>query len=366
MLGVFRNHRKRKVAGRFQLRLEVLEDRAGPSAFPLATMGDSITASYIGQFQGSLGDRSWTDQFHSLRANLINIYNNAVSGATSTNVVNNQMATAASEVKNGTVHDVVLIIGGNDAKNDAVSLSVGVYGSFINTLVSNIKTIVNTVEAAGTVHMAVATVPDIAVSPLVQSLIPFFLLPNVSNGIAQANSQIKSFCAGLHIPVIDLFNFSHLLNSPLKMGGTTTTDEFAPDFFHPATPPQGLLGNSVIKAFQLGYGESLAGIAMSDQTILDEVPISHPPGTSYFNVSPYIIYSGTKTASLLIATVPAPSTTASNTPAIASNAAAHAFQTFAQTTARAVVDAAFVSGSHSKTMAASQALFNSQLGQILD
>jgi hypothetical protein len=66
-------------------------------------------------------------------------------------------------------------------------------------------------------------------------------------------------------------------------------DFYAPDGFHPATVPQGLLGNAVLEAFAAAYDSRVARFRLTDQQLLDEAGIPHAPGHSYFDVSPYVL-----------------------------------------------------------------------------
>ena len=73
------------------------------------------------------------------------------------------------------------------------------------------------------------------------------------------------------------------------MGGVPVPDFYAPDGFHPATVPQGLLGNAVLGAFAMAYDPSIARFRLTDQQLQDEAAIPHAPGHTYFDVSPYVL-----------------------------------------------------------------------------
>jgi hypothetical protein len=91
------------------------------------------------------------------------------------------------------------------------------------------------------------------------------------------------------VPVIDLAGLGRLAEAPLVVGGVPVPDFYAPDGFHPATVPQGLLGNAVLEAFAAAYDPRIARFRLTDQQLLDEAGIPHGPGHSYFDVRPYVL-----------------------------------------------------------------------------
>ncbi len=144
--------------------------------------------------------------------------------------------------------------------------------------------------AAGDVRLAVGTVPDVTLTPSFQQLVPFGspLQQEIAGAIAAANVQIEVFAAAEGMPVIDLAGLGRLAEAPLVVGGVPVPDFYAPDGFHPATVPQGLLGNAVLEAFA-AYDPRIAHFRLTDQQLLDEAGIPHGPGHSYFDVSPYVL-----------------------------------------------------------------------------
>ena len=94
------------------------------------------------------------------------------------------------------------------------------------------------------------------------------------------------------MPVIDLAGLGRLAEAPLVVGGVPVPDFYAPDGYHPATVPQGLLGNAVLEAFAGAYDPRIARFRLTDQQLLDEAGIAHAPGHSYFDVSPYVLLPG--------------------------------------------------------------------------
>src|SRR5262249_46298066 len=67
--------------------VEQLEDRAQPSVFTFAVMGDSISTNYSGT-RASDGDLSWVQLLRSLRSASVQIDDYAQDGATSATVAN--------------------------------------------------------------------------------------------------------------------------------------------------------------------------------------------------------------------------------------------------------------------------------------
>jgi hypothetical protein len=118
------------------------------------------------------------------------------------------------------------------------------------------------------------------------------LQQEIAGAVAAANVRIEDFAAAEGMPVIDLAGLGTLAEAPLAVGGAQVPDFYAPDGFHPATVPQGLLGNAVLEAFAGAYDPAIARFRLTDQQLLDEAGLPHAPGHSYFDVSPYILLPG--------------------------------------------------------------------------
>jgi hypothetical protein len=100
---------------------------------------------------------------------------------------------------------------------------------------------------------------------------------------------VKSGCV---VPnVIDLAGLGQLAESPLDLGGVPVPTFYAPGGFHPSTAAQGILGNTILDAFATAYDPGLSRFELTDQQILDDAGIAHPPGHSFYNVRPYVLYS---------------------------------------------------------------------------
>jgi lysophospholipase L1-like esterase len=266
---------------------------------PLATrrvsagaMGDDVTAPYAGQPYGSAGDRSWVEQFRAVEPTSVILYDKAVVGATAATVVSGgQATTVAGLVSTHKVAATTLIVGSNDVFNNLTTIFAGNFAPLVSAVVPNVESAIKTVAAAGKVPQAIGNIPDVGVTPYFRSQITSdpTLLADVTSAVTQANQQIQAFAAVRGIPVIDLFGLSHLTVNPITMGGVQTSAFYAPDGLHPSTVLQGLLADSILQAFYAGYGTNIAAYRLSDQQILTEAHITFPPGTSYFDITPYVM-----------------------------------------------------------------------------
>jgi hypothetical protein len=87
-----------------------------------------------------------------------------------------------------------------------------------------------------------------------------------------------------------LFSFRRPSGSPSTRRRCQTATSVRPvRRFHPATVPQGLLGNAVLEAFAAAYDPRIARFRLTDQQLLDEAGVPHAPGHTYFDVSPYVL-----------------------------------------------------------------------------
>jgi lysophospholipase L1-like esterase len=272
------------------------------SATPLrlAVIGDSLSASYAGELWGAAGDQSWTTQLQTLRSHQITIQNEAFAGATTNSLFHSEAGQAAQVppvaklVSQHAVDAVVIIIGSNDILQDVPLLATDpakFVSTFVTTVVTNVETAILTIAAAGHTKEVLGNVPDATVTPAFQQFVPPAAIPVVQQAIQLADQQIDAFAAAHEIPVADLYSLSHLLNSPLKLGGVTVTNLYAPDFFHPGTVGQGLLANTVLAALHQGYDVNTHKLRLTDQQILDEAHIAHAPGKTYFDVSPFVLFT---------------------------------------------------------------------------
>jgi lysophospholipase L1-like esterase len=285
---------------RVTLGVETLGARVVPSATPLrlAVMGDSLSASYAGQPYGAAGDLSWVTQLQNVDHNRIVIHDEAFPGATSDSLLQGpggdpgQVAPVVNLVARHQVDAVVLLIGANDIDQDAPLLATDparFVSTFVSTVVTNVETAIQKVEAAGHALVVVGNVPDVTVTPAFQAFVPPAAIPVVQQAITLANQQIDAFAAGHGIPVVDMYGLTHILDQSLHYGDTTVTNLYAPDFFHPNTVAQGILADSVLNAIHEGYDLNVRDLRLSDQQVLDEAHVTHPRGHTYFDVSPFVL-----------------------------------------------------------------------------
>jgi lysophospholipase L1-like esterase len=284
-------------------RVEQLEIREVPAVLNLATLGDSLTAAYpTSAPYGANGDHSWTQQLQDLRYGKMHVENLAVPGATSDDVLAQQARPAATLVAEGKVDYVSLIVGANDVFTHLPTIFVSGPGAFIQSyagdVANNVARTVDIVTSAGDAGMVIGNVPDVAGTPAFQvfvgqtfgSYAPW-VLQATSAAIVQANARIQAIATADGIPVVDLYHLSHDAAAGLTVGGHIA-NPYAPDFFHPNTIAQGIIGNSMLEALHVAYHTPLQPLRLSDQEILAEVGIaaatSHP--RSYFDVSPYVVF----------------------------------------------------------------------------
>jgi len=284
--------------------VELLEIREVPAILNLATLGDSLTAPYpTTSPYGVNGDHSWTQQLQDLRGGKVQIENLAVPGATSDDVVANQAAPAAALVADGRVEYVSLIVGANDVFTHLPTIFIAGPAAFIQSyagdVASNVARTVDVVTSAGHVGMVVGNVPDVTTTPAFQVFVgqtfgnfATWVMQATSAAIVQANSQIQAIAAADGIPVVDLYHLSQDAAAGLTVGGVQIANPYAPDYFHPNTISQGIIGNTILDALHVAYHTPVQPLRLSDQEILAEVGIAAAttqPRT-YFDVSPYVVF----------------------------------------------------------------------------
>lgn len=267
----------------------------------VGTMGDSLTdpyANYTGAFNpqtglpfwGYAGDKNWVEQFQALRGSQITIFNPARAGATSLDLLaQNQHTAVANQIQMGNLQHAALIVGAND-----VLAFLGGNPVPLGTLAGNLRTALDTVQAAGSVSVVLGNVPNLAATPLFQALYTPVQLAGIQAVVQGANQQISLVAQERGLPVIDLFALSGVATGPLTIGGTTLSplQLFAPELFHPGTVLQGLLANTYLEAEYRAYGTDVSALRLSDQEILALAGLPTQPGTSYFDVSPYVQLNG--------------------------------------------------------------------------
>jgi len=302
-----RKPRRRGTPGRTPLGVETLGDRVLLSATPLrlAVLGDSLSAPYPPPGPnnpppnyGSAGDLSWVQQLPNLDGHRIVLHDEAFPGATSNSLLQSeaghaaQVPAAVDLIARHQVDALVLLIGANDVDKDLPLLATdaaGFVSTFVSTVVPKVETAAATVAAAGHVKLVIGNVPDVTVTPGFRVAVPKAATPVVEQAITLANEQIAAFAAAHDLPLVDTFDLTHLLNRPVNLGGVTITNLYSPDFFHPNTVGQALLGNTILEAFHEGYDLNVRSLRLSDQQILNEARVAHHRGRSYFDVKPFVV-----------------------------------------------------------------------------
>lgn len=261
----------------------------------IVTLGDSITDTYIGK-PYAVGNLSWTDQLKFFRNGSINITNLALAGTTSTTLLSQGQDTlAATLIHNGTTPLATLIIGANDIGNFLAGVGPQNPSTVVANLLANVNTAVSTLEAAGNVKLVLGNVPDIGVTPYVKGLLATFptaqaqAIAGVITSMTQAaNQQIAALAQAYHIPVVSLYALNNLSQAPLILGGMDVSgDLYGPDGFHPSSLGAGILANSILDAFRLGYGIDTSSLRLSDQLLLGEANLSSS-GTTSLNTNSFV------------------------------------------------------------------------------
>jgi lysophospholipase L1-like esterase len=268
--------------------LSFLPSPTQAAAIRMAVMGDSISAGSGGNWIGQLG-KSFPGA--------ITFQNKAVGGATTDTVISGQLNAVKTLATNSQIDNSTLIIGGNNflSQNALVGILGGNPTPYINNYFNDVKQIIDTIAAAGpNVHQVFANMPDVTVTPLVQSYAaqtddPALALSLLSAAIQQTNALANAYALSHNVPVIDMYSASHLFGSlsTYTMAGHTFTTAFANDGFHPAGWVQGLLANMVDTAYNLRWNQGLP--ILSDQQIVANQGFTPTGATSYTNVTPYIL-----------------------------------------------------------------------------
>lgn len=258
------------------------------AAVRIGVMGDSISAG-----AGS----NWVGQLSKAFPSAITFQNKAQGGATTDSIISGgQLATMTGLAKNGQVDISVLIIGGNNATQGALSIySSGSPTAFINNYVNDVKLIIDTIATANPgVKQVFGNMPDVTKTELVQEEaakmgITPAQLQILSDAIGEADRQANAYALSKGIPVLDMYGASDLIltQSAFPLGGATFTTPFASDGFHPAVWVQGLLGNMVTTALNLQYDMNLP--QLSDQQIAKNAGKVPNSATTYYDVTPFIL-----------------------------------------------------------------------------
>lgn len=216
-------------------------------------------------------------------------FNWALSGATSTDMINEELPGLLKQVHSHQVRIVWMFIGGNDYASLLTSADPESALSSVQTTVwDNIKEAATKILAAsGGAHVVIANLPDFDLLPQGRTLladgVPSLAL-NVVDGTEHAiNNDIASFAKSN--PRALVADFSSMANSLLKgnsfkvdgrtislsQDGDVPTDAFLADGVHPGTVVQAEIANLFINTVDKGLGLTIS--PFSPKQILDAAGI---------------------------------------------------------------------------------------------
>jgi phospholipase/lecithinase/hemolysin len=270
---------------------------------PVGTLGDSYTDEYQFYPPDQSHARNWVEMLHALRA--VNFgpftlkslgeprdqgfsYNWARAGATSNDMIANQLPGLTSQVASGQIRYAWIFIGGNDFAFFLEGVQAGLIppAAVPSTLLqvstaveTNFTTAVDTLLAANpNVKLVVSTLPDITIQPIIQQLAKdpqvAPLINAVSQAIAHYNGLIHQIAAAnpSRIAVVDLAGTANQLiqegaatGGALPFGGTTITlttgddfhNFFLADGIHIGTVGQGIIADLFALAVDTHFNAGL-------------------------------------------------------------------------------------------------------------
>ena len=321
------------------LRVEELERRQllAPVLTGIGVIGDSYTVER--------GGNNWTEQLAAMRQ--LNFgpatpaiwyqthfldYAYVLDGTPLTMNTNGALAALANQVAEDNVTLIYLDGVGRDfaARYGHMyrgELAGDELAAFTDSVIANLRTALETLSSAGDVRFVLENVGDLGVTPFILTNTWNFLglapgdVPNplkmqlVTDAIEAANVQIQRLADEWGFPVVDQFalmneilgnpnnppvvgGFALNVNWPNRVGGWV--DVVDPlglwvDLQHVNPIPQGIKANAFLEAIRQAYKVDVA--ALSDQEILQysygRAGQTPPPmhGTSYFDISGYVIYN---------------------------------------------------------------------------
>jgi hypothetical protein len=274
-------------------------DKAAPR-ITVGALGDSDTDEYRFYPPDRNHARNWVEILANTRGIDFGSFSNAnrgvpraqgfasnwaESGATSTDMVNNQLPGLAQQVRSGHIQAAWIFIGDNDflyllqsAQSGQISAQAfpQALAQTEATAQANFDTAVNTLLAANPrVRLVVSTVPDVSILPIVQSGATTSQLQAAvsatSQAIAQYNAHIQSIASGNgRIAVVDLAGMANQLaqasasnDGAVSFGGATISlttpgddyrDFFLADGLHIGTVGQGIIADAFINAIDSQFG----------------------------------------------------------------------------------------------------------------
>ena len=231
-------------------------------------------------------------------------YNWARGGADSaTLLTQGQHTGVAGQASANAVGYAVLAIGGNDFQPGVNGPYFNIYNgawsasqiqSYVHQSISNVETALAAVRAAG-VSVVLANVIDAGPTPLITTYYPSAAnRDRVTAAIRSVNAGLKSLAQKYQVPLVDWFALGAVilgpntnLHSTLKLGNVTInlrasdpgppnskpTNAFVSDGFHPNTVLQGIMANTILQAFDSGYGADAP--LFSEQELLNQSLITY-------------------------------------------------------------------------------------------
>ena len=162
--------------------------------------------------------------------------------------------------------------------------------NFTTNVANNINDTLDFISTAGDVGFVVSNIPDVTITPAYAGANPFILF-TLQSAVTSANAQIEAIAAAREIPMIDLYELSHLTLAPFNIGQVEITNLYAADGFHPNTVAQGVLANTILHALDSAYDVRVKGFLLSDQQILSNADIAYSAGRpTFFDVTPYVVF----------------------------------------------------------------------------
>jgi hypothetical protein len=281
----------------FRAAMEPLEDRVvlSKSLGVVGALGDSYTDEYQFYPPSQTHARNWVEILsYTGKANFGPLSkvsrgeprdqgfatNWARFGATSDQMVANQLPGLAKQVAGGKVKYVSIFIGGNDllyylegaaASLPSASVAAAQIAQVGAKLGANIETAVSTLLAANPrVKLVVSTIPAVGDLPIVRALATTTasqaLVAGADNALASVNAQILALGASNpRVAVADLASASTALSTSgptVRFGGTTinltTTSEdyhsfFLADGLHVGTVAQGIIADTIVEALDAKF-----------------------------------------------------------------------------------------------------------------
>ncbi len=284
-----------------------LEDRVVLSRFvgPVGTLGDSLTDEYQFYTPDRYDARNWVEILHALRGVSFGAFTTAFrpeprdqgfadnwarSGATSTDMVANQLPGLTAQVAAGQVKYASIFIGGDDYLDLLEAVSAGTLApanvpaalaATTETLERNVRTATDTLLAANpNVKIALWTLPAGSDTPLaheIEETIPgsSALIEGIDQAELSYNAMITSLAASnSRVALVNLAAVTAQLESSptgtFSFGGVTVNlntpgenfhDYFLGDGLHSGTIAQGIYADTFAEAIDQKFGADLIPIS---------------------------------------------------------------------------------------------------------